>query len=290
MKHRVALPIAAAFLVAAGSLTRAGDKVLYEKPSQYNTIVVTESDNGVRTLWFQKNGARQSVVKPGDPDYLELPYARAMLSSLAFCERAERVLIIGLGGGTLPAFLHKHYPAMGIDVVDIDPDVVEVARKFFNLAEDATLRVHVADGRRFVEESREPYDIIMLDAYGPDSIPSHLATLEFLKAARRALSPTGIVAGNLWSRYTNPLYDAMVRTYQEAFEELHVVEARGSGNHILIGLPAKLDLRVEAVTQRATQISNQGNFGFDMGAVITDGHRYAREKSPDAQVLRDKAE
>ncbi len=283
-------PIAAALLMATGLRMSAEEKVIYEKPSRFNMIVVTESDNGTRTLWFQKNGARQSVVRPGDPDYLELPYARAMLSSLAFCEKSARVLIVGVGGGTLPSFLHKHYPAMHIDAVDIDPDVVDVAKKLFGLAEDALLRVHVADGRRFIEEVKDPYDIIMLDAYGPDSIPAHLATVEFLRAARKALAPGGIVAGNLWSRYTNPLYDAMVRTYQEAFEELHVVEARGSGNHILIGPQQKIGSSVEDIIRRATQVSKDGSFGFDMGQVIKDGHRYVGEKEPSAEVLTDKTE
>lgn len=289
MKRWITIPIAVAVWSAACLLAFAEQKVLYEKASSFNSIVVTEDDDGLRTLWFKKDGARQSVVKPGDPDYLELPYARAIMAALTFCEKPERVLIVGLGGGTLPSFLHKHYPSMRIDVVDIDPDVVDVARRFFGFREDCALRTHVADGRRFIEECREPYDMILLDAYGPDSIPRHLATLEFLQAVRRALAPGGIVAGNVWSPSSNQLYESMVRTYHEAFDELYILEARGSGNHILLALPREARFQLDDLARRASSISEEGQFGFDLGQIITDGCRHDQRESPDGAVLRDSA-
>ena len=74
--------------------------------------------------------------------------------------------------------LHKHDPRMRIDVVDIDPVVVEVAAKYFGFREDSALRAYVDDGRRFIEKRREPYDVIFLDAFGPDNIPYDLAAQE----------------------------------------------------------------------------------------------------------------
>ena len=135
------------------------------------------------------------------------------------------MLIVGLGGGSIPGLLRKHYPRMTIDVVDIDPDVVEVAKKFFGFHEDAAMQVYVEDGRRFIEKCKQPYDIIFLDAYGPENIPYDLATKEFLVAVRRAVGPKGVVAGNVWSQSSNSLHDAMLRTYQEAFDDLYVVRA-----------------------------------------------------------------
>ena len=145
-------------VLVAGAASAAALKVLYEKTSPYNKIVVTEDDQGLRTLSFG-NGVRQSVVKPGDPDHLELRYAPAMLAALALVEEPRRVLIVGLGGGTIPGFLRKHYPRTAIDVVDIDPDVVAVAKRFFGFREDSLMRAHVMDGRKFIEECRNPYDV-----------------------------------------------------------------------------------------------------------------------------------
>jgi len=69
-----------------------------------------------------------------------------MVLGLAFVEQPKRVLIVGLGGGTIPSLLRKHYPKMTIDVVDIDPDVVAVAKKYFGFHEDDAMHVRVADG------------------------------------------------------------------------------------------------------------------------------------------------
>jgi spermidine synthase len=274
-------------VLAASALAVAESKELYRKASPYSTLVVTEDERGLRTLSFD-NDVRQSVVKVGDPDHLELPYARGMAVGLAFVEEPKRILIIGLGGGTIPGFLHKHYPKAQIDVVDIDPDVVAVAKRFFGFREDATMRAYAADGRRFIETARKPYDIIFLDAYGPDSIPYHLATRQFLEAVRRALAPKGIAVANVWSSSSNPLYDSMVRTYQDVFRELYIQDVRGVGNRILIALPWDGRLTRDDVAKRASRISSQKQFRFDMGEVVLFGFRRMADKDPDARVLLDK--
>jgi len=290
MKSRKLLPLAFVAALAFCVITSADEKVLYEKKSAYNTIIVTEDDHGLRTLWFEPDGARQSVVKPGDVDHIELPYARTMPAGLAFVERPRRVLIVGLGGGTIPGFLHKHYPQTIIDVVDIDPDVVQVAKEFFGFREDSTLHAYAKDGRRFIEECRAPYDIIFLDAFGSDNIPYRLATREFLQAVRRALTPNGVAVGNVWSRSSNSLYDAMVRTYQDVFDELYIIDAQGAGNKILIALPRRQRIQQEELVRRARRISQEEHFRFDMGELVVHGFEYASEKDPSARVLLDRNE
>ena len=131
---------------------------------------------------------------------------------------------------------------MTIDVVDIDPDIVEVAKKFFGFQEDASMHVYVEDGRRFIEKCKQPYDIIFLDAYGTNQIPYDLATKEFLLATRRATAPNGIVVSNVWSQLSNPLHDAMLRTYQEVFDDLYVVTIKTCENEIFLALPGKTPL------------------------------------------------
>ncbi len=158
------------------------EKTLYRKASPYATLVVTEDEGGLRTLRFGDDPDAQSIVKVGDPDHVEFEYIQAMFVTLTMVKEPQRVLIVGLGGGSLPSLLRKHYPRMTIDVVDIDRDVVEVAKKFFGFHEDAAMQVHIGDGRHFIEKCKQPYDIIFLDAYGPENIPYDLATKEFLLA------------------------------------------------------------------------------------------------------------
>ena len=265
----------------------ANQGVLYEKASAYSTIIVTEDGEGLRTLLFEKGGARQSVVKPGDPEYLALPYASVMLAGLALSEDPRRILILGLGGGTLPMFIRKHYPDATIDVVDIDPDVVYVAKEFFGFREDSRMQAHVDDGRQFIEKSRQPYDVIFLDAFGSDSVPAHLTTQEFLQAVRRAVKPGGGVVGNLWGPGHNRLYDAMVRTYQEVFDEIFVLEVRNAGNKILLALPRKQPLSRDELTLLARKVSTAKRFRFDLGDLVNYGFQHAREKNPRERVLRD---
>jgi spermidine synthase len=217
MMTRTMLAFGTMAALATCVIAVADRQTLYQKDSPYNTIVVTEDDQGLRTLRFETYGARQSVVKVGDPDHLELPYARGMFLSVAFCPQPKRALVVGLGGGTIPSFLHKHYPRAVIDAVDIDPDVVDVAKKYFGFREDKYVRAYVEDGRSFIERQRGIYDIVFLDAFSSDEIPYHLATREFLQAVRNSLTADGIVAANVWSRASNRLYDSMVRTYQDVF-------------------------------------------------------------------------
>jgi len=277
--------VAALFVLAVTALAQ--DKVLYEKDSAFNHILVTENSEGVRSLLFAKDGALQSVAKPDDPDYLSLAYLRAVFVSLAFVEKPQRVLVVGLGGGSIPRFLHKHYPAMQIDCVELDPEVIAVARQFFGFAEDQTMRAYAGDGRKFIEQVKQPYDLIFLDAFGADSIPYSLATREFLLAVRKALTPRGIVVGNVWSRYSNPLYDSMVRTYQDVFDELYLFTVPASGNRILIGIPRKAAFTREDVIAQATALGTRDKFPYEIGETAAYGYSRMTGEPVDAKVLLD---
>ncbi len=211
--------LAGLFLLGAVSVVPPRTRVIYQTRSKYNDrIIVRENPEGVRYLMFSDDGGYQTVRRPGDCDNLELPYTKVMLAGLALSPQPRRILVVGLGGGAIPGFLHKRYPRTRIDCVEIDPAVVDVAKKFFGFKEDAYLRVFVADGRKFVEESRFVYDAIFLDAYGDEAIPVHLATREFLLAVRSTAHPRGVVLGNVWDRFSNALYDSIVRTYEAVFE------------------------------------------------------------------------
>src|SRR5687768_14009565 len=227
---------AALALLALCALAGAAEKVIYDKASAYNNIIVTEDESGLRVLRFERSGARQTIAKPGDPTYLGFAYTKVAFAGLALAEDIRRIMIVGLGGGTMPMFLRHYYPKTTIDVVDIDPDVVHVAKEFFGFREDASLHAYVGDGRKFVEGAREPYDVVFLDAFGTRNVPPHLATVEFLRAVKRSVKPNGVVIGNIWGRASNPLYDSMVRTYQEVFDELYIVDVPGTTNRIMLAL------------------------------------------------------
>ena len=276
-----------AAIAVLSSLAHAGETVLYDKASAYNNIIVTEDDAGYRTLRFERGGARQSVGKPGEPEYLGFAYTKVAFVGLALTPEPARILIVGVGGGTMPMFLRKYYPGARIDAVDIDPDVVQVAKTYFGFREDDRLKAHVADGRAFVENAREPYDIIFLDAFGTRNVPPHLATVEFLRAVRRAVKPTGVVVGNVWGRGVNPLFESMVRTYQEAFDELYMLDVPGTTNKILLALPRKQSLDRAGLAQMARSTGNAKRFAFELGDVEEGQFHALNRKNKAGRVLYD---
>ena len=274
-------------LLALIASSWAVERVLYEKASAYNNIIVTEDDTGLRVLRFELNGARQSIAKPGDPTYLGFAYTRVAFVGLALIDEPRRILIVGLGGGTMPMFLRHYYPNATIDVVDIDPDVVHVAREYFGFREDENLRAHVADGRQFVESVREPYDLVFLDAFGTRNVPPHLTTVEFMRAVRRAVRPGGVIVGNIWGRPVNPLYDSMVRTYQEVFDDLYILDVAGTSNRILLALTRKQALDRTRLVQLARKVGTDKRFAFDLGDISEEQFRPAGRKGNSGRVLRD---
>ncbi|MFZ5832000.1 MAG: fused MFS/spermidine synthase [Planctomycetota bacterium] len=275
-------------ILGCGVSLRAEPKVLCERQSAYSKVVVTEDSLGLRTLRFDDSEARQSVVKPGDPEHLELPYTRAILAGLVLCQRPQRVLVVGLGGGTIPMFLRKHYPELDIDVVDIDPVVVEVAKSHFGFREDHRMRAYVDDGRKFIEEVRQDYDIIFLDAFGADSVPYHLATQEFLEAVRRAMAPRGVVVGNIWSRSSNELHDSMIATYQAVFGEFYVLGVPLAGNEILMATQPRQRLERDALVRRASALSKEKGFRFDLGELVGHAFQFVDQQPTSGSVLKDK--
>lgn len=251
--------------------THANDAVLYEKASAWGTIVVTDEGNNVRALRFGRDGVRQSLVKLGDAEYLGLAYIPVALAGLALSTEPRRFLIIGLGGGTLPAFLRKHYPDADIDAVDINPDVAYAAKNYLGFREDEHMHIHIADGRKFVEAVRQPYDVIFLDAFGADAVPAHLTTKEFLTAVRSAVRTDGVVIGNIWFTATSPPYDSMVHTYQETFGGLHVLRVTGTSNRILFALPRSQPLGRAELAGLAQKLAAAKNFRFNPGTLVERG-------------------
>jgi len=276
-----------AWLLAALPAAMAAERLLLEKKAMFGSVYVTEDDDGLRTLRFERYGARQSVVKLGDPAHLELPYARVLPLAFAFVEQPRSALVIGLGGGTIPSFLRKSYPGMKIDAVDIDPVVVEVARSHFGFKEDAALKAHVADGRQFVESSQERYDLVFLDGFGADSVPAHLTTREFLLAVRRLLSPSGVVVGNLWGRDVNRKYDSMMKTYRDVYRGIYVVDVLGSGNKIVIASPSAHALAHHELVSRAHAVAQRLRLKNDLGDIADKQMRPPGIDGESGQLLTD---
>jgi len=219
-------------LLCASLATPISAAQIHSERSIYRNLFVVE-DRGLRCLTFRRavSTERQTCMRVDDPDYLEFPYTRMMLGSLLIKPDPQRVLIIGLGGGTLPVALRNMFPELEIDAVEIDPAVTRVAEKFFNFKRDDKLRVSEEDGRVFVKKAQKSgtkYDIVMLDAFEDEYIPEHLSTQEFLLEVKSILTPDGVVAANTFS--SNRLYPYESATYESVFGAFYNLKL---GNRII---------------------------------------------------------
>ena len=207
------------------------EKLVYVHDSLYNHIVVSE-DVEARYLRFGY-GAKQSAMTLGDPTALRVPYTACLALGMAFTH-PERVLMIGLAGGSVARFIRYARPEVTVDVVELDPHVVGVARRFFGVEADAALRIHVDDGRMFVKRTGERYDWIVLDAFHADSMPHHLATEEFFREVKGILAPRGVVTMNVAPLGPGVLYLSVIRTLARVFPQVYLFQVPERSNIVAV--------------------------------------------------------
>jgi len=199
-----------------------GETVLFQQDTQYHRITVTEGD-GARHLRFDRS--HQSAISLDDPYESRIRYPDYMHLALALHPEPERVLVLGLGGGAITGRFWHDYPDVAVDSVEIDPVVVDVARKYFWLPEDERSRVFVEDARRYVQTTSETYDIVIVDAYYSDALPFHLTTDEFLREVKAVMAPDGVLAYNVISApegEKSELFRSMYRTAQGVWNDIWV--------------------------------------------------------------------
>lgn len=214
-------------------------KIIHEERSLYRNILITEQ-NGERCMRFvvhDRATHNQSCFYLGNPRKLVFDYAKMVVASLLVKPEPKNILIVGLGGGTLPAVLHELLPNATITSAEIDPAVVKAAKRFFNYQESEQVQTVVMDARVYLKRAlREgkKWDLIILDAFNGDYIPEHLMTKEFLQEVRSALNPGGLVAANTFA--TSRLYHHESVTYEAVFPHVKML-ASPRGNRVLLAAP-----------------------------------------------------
>lgn len=180
----------------------------------------------------------QSRIDLTRPHRLVVPYTRTMFASYLFHPEPSRVLIVGLGGGAMVRFLEHHDPDLHVDAVDIDPEIVAIAQRYFGVRPSERVRLLVADGYQVVrgtavadqagEASVEPvaYDVIYMDAFLRPSDetdrsgnPLRLKDAPFYAAMRQRLTPDGVAVFNL---NPQPQRESDVLELRRAFPQLYL--------------------------------------------------------------------
>jgi len=272
----------------AGTSAATRSVVRYDRESRYYRIrVVDYPDEGRRCLHFSKSRGIQSSMILDKPYDLDLRYTQSIMAALAMHREPKDVLIVGLGGATLPKFINQHWPGIRVDVVEIDPDVVAVCQKYFHFTAAEGLRVIIMDGRMYLKRTKKKYDIIMLDAYAADHIPFHLTTVEFVRLVRDHLKEGGLVASNLWEYGLNRFYWAELRTFQEVFPQTYLFEAGTSGNVIVFGTVDAERIARDDWVARARTLAAGKDLGFDLPAVVRNEYTVLTDRKIHEEPLTD---
>jgi spermidine synthase len=190
-------------------------------------------DHGeLRYLHFELERV-QSLMRRDDPDVLCLRYTRKMTTFLLFNPQPRRILILGLGGGSLARFCYRRLPSATITAVETDPHVLALREEFQVPSDDVRFSVLQGDGAEYVTRDGPHEDVILVDAYDRYGVAPQLATRQFYRNARRRLTPGGILVTNLYG--TLDQRAGHFATIREVFgKRIIALPVRGDDNLIVL--------------------------------------------------------
>jgi spermidine synthase len=256
--------------------------LLEKADSYYNTILVYQGKDGLRRMEFGFNRKRyfECVHNPADPLELKQEYMQLMTLGVLYSPHPATALSIGMGGGKVSSYLLATLPQLQYTEVELDPDVVRLAKKYFDYKDTPRRTVVVNDGRRFLMGSPEHFDIIMLDAYRGPFVPFHLLTEEFYREVKKHLSPGGVVVQNIDS--STLLFDSTIATLHQEFEQTEYYSA--GGNTVAIAYDGSRKT-AEELGLRAKTLDDQYHFRYSLEDMLR-GRAYPALKA-DAKPLTD---
>jgi len=232
-----------------------------------NPIDIRE-EGGVRFLHFGTDWV-QGAMRIRTPFALELPYTREMMSALLLHEAPwpRRVLSIGLGAGSLAKFIYRKLPDTHHTIVEIEPRVLAIAQSCFDLPrQDSRMQIVIEDGLKFVDETDEHWDLILLDAYDHDVRPGPLNSFAFYHALRQRLSNQGVLSVNLFNRARR--YADLIDQFDSAFESRSLAFAStDKGNFIALGFAGE-PVESDEASLRTQADSLRDRLGIDLRPVI----------------------
>lgn len=261
----------------------AEEKLLEQATSEYNEIVVTERGS-IRTMYFVVDGTRfiESRTDRDHPNSLDLDYSRTMMAGFLVNPAPKRFMMMGLGGGQISNYLFERFPELEIDAVDIDPEVVRLAHKYFDVPKHPRYRTHVGDGRLFIENASEPWDLIMLDAFRGVFVPFHLKTREAYAACLAKLNPGGVVVANLHN--LTRMYPHDRETLADVFPHCYSFVSESGNQTTFVASGSSERVGTYAIRENARKVADR----FDFDTLGLSARYYMRtDWDPESSVLTD---
>ena len=231
------------------------DRVLHRTASAHNQITVEESGP---YLLLRFNGSMETRMWTKNPLRGHFEYTEYFQMPLLWNPKPKRVLMLGLGGGSIVRAYQHYYPDIHMDTVELDPVVAKVAKRYFHLKESPKHKIHFQDGRQFLRLNKHiKYDAILMDAYTSNQfgthIPFHLATKEFFALASEDLTREGALVFNVIGTYDNWRSDVVGTIYQTlkaVFPHVYHFPASDTRNVVMVAVKGAKGLTPTSVSEK----------------------------------------
>jgi spermidine synthase len=250
--------------------------VVHEVRSEYSQIQVVDYGSRRALLFTGESGhqAVETLIDLQEPHRLQHPYARTMMAGLIYRPDASASLLVGLGGGAIVRFLNHYFPELRLDVVEIDPVVVQVSRDYFGTMPGPRTRILVADAFDYLARTRDRYDLIFMDVHlnpgdqtDRSGVPVHLKTAAFLRGLHDRLQPGGVVLFNMIQGSDTAAYMEGIRA---AFPAAVTFRPVGSGNVIVVGAPSGSLPGDSELRERARALDRREPYGFSFERLLDE--------------------
>jgi spermidine synthase len=208
--------------------------VLIHRHKTAADIVEIFEDSITRSLYFGSS-AKQSSMLLLNPMVLVLTYSQAMMSLLLFHSNLRRVLVLGLGGGSLVKFIHGHFPQAEIVAVEKRQDIIDVAHDYFMLPRHHNIQIIHDDAMSYLRSCDQCFDAILVDVFDAGGMAAGIAEKRFFSACQQHLTGQGIISMNVWGSNREE-YRTVVRTINQVFPTVLKMPVEKKGNIILLGM------------------------------------------------------
>jgi spermidine synthase len=263
MMKRTLLAVYACLAALSPAAGRAQDKVvLFETTSAYHHIQVYDEAR-TRTLSF--NGSWETKMSLTNPLTGHFEYTEHFQMPWIWNHNIKHVLMEGLGGGSTQRAYQHYYTNTVVDTVEIDPVVVQTAKKYFGVMETTNHHIHVEDGRVYLKRDTNTYDLILMDAYATtrygSSLPPALTTKEFFTLASSHLATNGVLAYNVIGQiqgFRSTVVGAMYRTLKEVFPQVYMFPSIESENIVFVATKSNERYDAARIGREADELLRTG--------------------------------
>jgi glutaminyl-peptide cyclotransferase len=266
-RFRLGLLLLAVGIIMAIPTASSSQRLLYEHDGVYEKLTIYDGEyRGRPTRFFQQDRSSSGAMfLSGDKNDLVYDYTKYYSLYKLFQPDVKQALVIGGGVYSIPKALLNDLPEATVDVSEIEPSLVDLAKQYFELPDSPRLNNYVVDGRRLLKQSDKNYDYIYSDVYySLYSIPSHFTTTEFFQTAKDRLNEGGIFIANVigdLARTSNSFSLAEIKTFQQIFPNSYFfgVDTPGGDNDqniIFVGFKSSeiIDMSSTRVTSSNDEI------------------------------------